>query len=158
MSVTTENLSVSKCIYCGHEGRLSGEHYLPRCLGTFIGYELLNDRVCKDCNNSFSPLDEQFCRSGPEAIIRDMLGIEGRKTHKRVSPFQRGSAGAERLKFTGKGHGEDVEDGEFDLDVDRKTRAVRRMRQIIISAGERRVVLRVTDDIREPEQLIALMK
>ena len=87
-----------------------------------------------------------------------MLGIEGRKTHKRVSPFQRGSAGAERLKFTGKGHSEDVEDGEFDLDVDRKTRAVRRMRQIIISAGERRVVLRITDDIREPEQLIALMK
>jgi hypothetical protein len=137
---------------------MSGEHYLPRCLGSFRGYELLNDRVCEDCNHSFSPLDEQFCRSGPEAITRDLLGIEGRRGHKKVSPFQRGSAGAERLTFKGRPIGKNSSTEEVELDVDRKTRAVRRLRQIIFSAGERRIAVRINDDMREPEQLLAKMK
>lgn len=136
---------------------MSGEHYLPRCLGKFRGYELLNDRICKECNNSFSPLDEQFCRSGPEAIVRDMLGVEGRNGHKKVSPFQRGSAGAERLIFKGRvAAGDSAE--EFDLDVDRKSRSVRRLRQIIFSTGERSIAVRITDDMREPEQLLMKMR
>src|SRR5438105_4128469 len=76
---------IGKCIYCAREGEMSGEHYLPRCLGSFRGYELLNDRICEDCNNSFSPLDEPFCHSGPEAITKDMLGIEGRRGYKKIS-------------------------------------------------------------------------
>jgi hypothetical protein len=147
-----------KCIYCPREGEMSDEHYLPRCLGRFRGYELLSDRVCERCNNRLSPLDEQFCRSGPEAIIRDMLGVEGRKSHRRVSPFQRGSAGAERLTFTGQASGPDSTAEEVELDVDRKGRSVRRMRQIIFSAGDRRIAIRITDDMREPEQLLAKMK
>lgn len=137
---------------------MSDEHYLPRCLGRFWGYELLSDRVCERCNNRLSPLDEQFCRSGPEAIIRDLLGVEGRKSHRKVSPFQRGSAGADRLTFTGRAAGEDATAEEVELDVDRKGRSVRRMRQIIFSAGDRRVAIRITDDMREPEHLLAKMK
>lgn len=136
---------------------MSGEHYLPRCLGKFRGYELLNDRVCKDCNNSFSPLDEQFCRSGPEAIIRDMLGVEGRKGHKKVSPFQRGSAGAERLTFKGVAASGDSAK-EVELDVDRKSRSVRRLRQMIFTLGDRHIAVRITDDMREPEQLLSKMR
>jgi hypothetical protein len=147
-----------RCIYCSRYVELSGEHYLPGCLGKFRGYELLNDRICKDCNNSFSPLDEQFCRSGPEAIIRDMLGVEGRKSHKKVSPFQRGSVGAERLTFKGRAAGDDATAEEIELDVDRKGRAVRRLRQIIFSTGERCVAIRITDDMREPGQLLGKMK
>lgn len=159
MNIPGKKHSAAACIYCGKEGKLSGEHYLPRCLGRFRGYELLNDRVCKECNNSFSPLDEQFCRSGPEAIVRDMLGIEGRKSHKKISPFQRGSAGAARLRFSGTSRKvEGPEPEEFELDVDRRTRAVRRLRKIIISAGERRVEILITDDMREPEHLLAKMK
>lgn len=149
---------VGRCIYCNREGELSSEHYLPRCLGKFRGYEPLNDRICEGCNNSFSPLDEQFCRSGPEAIVRDMLGVEGRKGHKKVSPFQRGSAGAERLTFKGRAAGEGAAAEEVELDVDRKGRAVRRLRQISFSAGDRRVAVRITDDMREPGHLLAKMK
>lgn len=149
---------LGKCIYCPEEGEMSDEHYLPRCLGRFRGYELLNDRVCNGCNNRLSSLDEQFCRSGPEAIIRDMLGIEGRKSHKKISPFQRGSAGADRLTFKGRAAGEDAAAEEVELDVNREQRSVRRLRQIIFSTGERRVAIRITDDMRKPEQLLAKMK
>jgi hypothetical protein len=142
-----------RCIYCGHEGKMSREDYLPRCLGKFRGYELLSDRICKACNNGFSEIDEQFCRSGPEAIIRDMLGIEGRKTHKKISPFQRGSAGASRLTFKTRASENASGIEEVELDVDRSTRSARRLRQMLFIAGERRVALRITDDMKEPEQL-----
>lgn len=134
---------------------MSREHYLPRCLGRFQGHEPLNDRVCKECNESFSELDEQFCRSGPEAIIRDMLGVGGRKTHRKTSPFQRPSAGADRLKFTTEARGEVP---GIELDVDRKTRSVRRLRKIIFTDSSRSIEILISDDIREPEQLLAKMK
>jgi hypothetical protein len=75
-----------KCIYCPAEGEMSDEHYLPRCLGRFRGYELLSDRVCERCNNRLSPLDEQFCRSGTEAIVRDLLGVKGGRVTGRFPP------------------------------------------------------------------------
>ena len=148
----------NRCIYCEWEGRLSREHYLPRCLGNFRNYELLNDRVCKRCNESFSEIDEQFCRSGPEAIVRALLGVEGRKAHRKISPFQRGSAGADRLVFMAKRLREDSSVEEVELDMDRKSREVRRLRQIIFSSGSQSVAIRITDDMREPGQLLAKMK
>ena len=62
-----------KCIYCGREGKMSRDDYLPRSLGKFKGYELLSGRICHACNNCFSEIYEQFCRRGTEAIIRDMV-------------------------------------------------------------------------------------
>jgi hypothetical protein len=155
MTALTNDSVKSKCIYCGHEGKMSREHYLPRCLGRFQGDEPLSDRVCKRCNESFSELDEQFCRSGSEASIRYMLGVEGRKTHRKISPFQRSSAGADRLKFSTEAQGEVP---EIELDVDRKTRAVRRLRKIIFTDSSRSVEVLITDDMREPGQLLAKMR
>src|SRR5687768_5809122 len=117
----------SRCIYCGHEGKLSGEHYLPRCLDTFKGFEQLLDKICAECNNDFMKLEEQLCRSGPEAFFREMLDIKGRKGHQKVSPFYRGSAGGGRLILKGKPLGEDL---ELDYELNRGTQTVTHLRQI----------------------------
>ena len=67
------------CIYCGKEGPYSKEHYLPECLGKFRHYEVLDDRICKCCNNSFSNLDEVLCRTGMTGAIRKILEVSGRR-------------------------------------------------------------------------------
>jgi hypothetical protein len=142
------------CIYCGQRSKLSNEHYLPRCLGKFHDFETLNDRICKQCNESFSEIDEQFCRSGPEAIVRALLGIEGRASHRKISPFQRGSAGASRISFRAKPLGQIADDNEIEMDVS-QTGSVRRLRQLILNFGSQgQVVIRITDDMKEPEQLL----
>jgi hypothetical protein len=46
-------------------------------------------------------LDEQLCRSGPEALFRKLLEIEGRGTHTKVNPFMRGSAHGGALQMLG---------------------------------------------------------
>jgi len=48
---------------------------------------------CSNCNKKLGKLDEQFCRCGPEAFFRIVVGVKGRKNHKKVNPFYRGSAG-----------------------------------------------------------------
>lgn len=145
------------CIYCKRSEKLSNEHYLPRCLGKFRGFEGLNDRVCKNCNEGFSAIDEQFCRSGPEAIVRSLLGIGGRPAHRKISPFQRGSAGAERLSFLARPllHSDDVREIEMDVD---QTGSLRRLRQIVLDFGSRQVSIRITDDMKEPEHLLERLK
>ena len=90
------------CIYCGTPGQMSREHFLPVCLGNFRNCEPLTDKLCKACNERISVLEEQFCRCGPEAFYRIYLGIEGRKYHKRPSPFYRGSAGGKRIEIKSK--------------------------------------------------------
>lgn len=88
---------MSRCIYCNENEANSGEHYLPACLGKFQHYEQLFDRLCDKCNHTIGLLDEQFCRCGPEAFFRMILGIKGRKHHKKVNPVYRGSAGGRRI-------------------------------------------------------------
>lgn len=138
------------CIYCGREGQLSGEHYLPRCLGNFRGYEQLKDRICNRCNNDFSVLDEQFCCSGPEAIFRERFNVAGYKHHRRRSPFQKGSAGAKPLMLKGTMAGEGT---EVDLYYDRRTTTARRRRQIIFLTDIGKVAIQITDDMTEPKHV-----
>ncbi len=141
----------SKCIYCGLELALSREHPLPRCLGNFRGYETLDDRVCAACNNSFKQIEEQFCRSSPEAFFRERLAIKGRKRGEKVSPFHRGSAGAPPLMMKGKVPGEDFEilwkfnPGTGNIDY---------MRQLILftEKGDIEIIV-IPDDMKVPEQL-----
>lgn len=130
---------------------------MPRCLGKFRGFESLNDRICKKCNEGFSEIDEQFCNSGPEAIIRSLLGIKGRPSHRKLSPFQRGSAGAERLSFRAKRFPESADAEHVEMDVD-PAGVVRRLRQMILSFESRQVTIRITDDMKEPEQLITVLR
>jgi hypothetical protein len=103
----------AKCIYCGSEN-LSQEHHLPRCLGNFKSYVSLNDRVCEDCNGNLGKLDEQLCKSGVESFFRQFLGIQGRKSHKHVNPFYRGSSGGGRLEMRAV-HPETKEDVQLEM-------------------------------------------
>jgi hypothetical protein len=43
---------------------------------------------------------KQLTRCGPEAFLRKMSGVQGRQTHDKVNPFERGSAGGHRLDLT----------------------------------------------------------
>jgi hypothetical protein len=129
---------------------MSGEHYLPRCLGKFRGYEQLRDRVCNICNNRFSLLDEQVCCSGPEAIFRERFNVEGYRHHRRRSPFQKGSAGARPVELKGTIESEGT---EVDLYYHRQTGVARRRRQIIFSTDIGEVSIQITDDMTEPEHL-----
>ena len=79
---------VGRCIYCHQVKPYGKEHYLPISLGVFRGFETLNDRICTDCNNSFSDIEKDFSRKSPEAFHRKLLGIKGRKHHRPHNPFQ----------------------------------------------------------------------
>lgn len=72
---------------------MSSEHYLPVCLGRFRNLDPLRGKLCSECNSKIGLLEEQFCRCGPEAFFRILVGIKGRKHHGKHSPFYRGSAG-----------------------------------------------------------------
>jgi hypothetical protein len=75
-----------QCIYCDNSAE-SAEHWLPRLLGTFGPLQVLNDKVCAECNLALgSEIDQEFARVGPEAIFRTGLGIEGRHGAS-LSPF-----------------------------------------------------------------------
>ena len=92
---------MATCIYCPAQ-HFSVEDPLPAGLGNFENYEYLSDRICRACNGVCGKLDEQLCRSGPEALFRMFLGVKGRKRHTKSNPFYQGSAGGGRLEMTGK--------------------------------------------------------
>ncbi len=91
---------MASCIYCPDEN-FREEHPLPAGLGKFKDYVTLDDRICQTCNGKCGCLDEQLCRSGPEAFFRIFLGIKGRKNHEKVKSFYRGSAGGSPLEMLG---------------------------------------------------------
>jgi hypothetical protein len=90
------------CIYPGPHGAISDEHYLPRALGQFKGFEPLYDRLCRDCNKRIGDTTEvQFLRAGPIAFFRWLVGNEGRDGPM-PSPYYRGAGGAPPLYMTGR--------------------------------------------------------
>jgi hypothetical protein len=94
--------SSKRCIYCGSTGPFSKEHALPYSLGQFKGFPVLIDKVCVECNSKeISIIEDQFLHCGPEAFIKKFLGITGRKEHKQVNIFKRGSAGALPIDLIG---------------------------------------------------------
>ncbi|MFQ5914892.1 MAG: hypothetical protein ACE5JS_17125 [Nitrospinota bacterium] len=123
---------MATCIYPGPHGAMSPEHYLPAALGTFEGYEPLQDRVCRACNHYIGNQTEtQFLRAGPIAFFRWVLGIEGRGGLP-PSPFYRRAAGAPPLVAMGR-----VPGFEFDilLEVEPGTENVYPLRQIMFDGG-----------------------
>jgi hypothetical protein len=97
----SDMINEKKCIYCGSTGPFSKEHALPYSLGQFKGFPELINTVCAECNNKNKLNEEQFLHCGPEAFIKKLLGIKGRKKHKKVNIFERGSAGAQPIDFIG---------------------------------------------------------
>ncbi len=97
------------CIYCGTEGTLSPEHYLPDALGDFGTFQILEDRVCHACNNEIgSTVETQFLRTGPIGFFRWILGIEG-TNGQTPTPFYRGAGGAPPILTYGRAPGQDTD-------------------------------------------------
>jgi hypothetical protein len=101
---------VGRCIYCHEVKVMSEEHYLSEGLGRFRNFESLDDRICRDCNSRCGECEEQFLRTSDVAILRNMLGVEGkkkRKNRKAINVFMRGSAGLGPIEVLGKPPGWD---------------------------------------------------
>jgi hypothetical protein len=113
------------CVYCS-ESPDSLEHPLPAAFGEFRDAPLLEDRICKQCNNRLGLLDEQLTRCGPEALFRRFYGIQGRSTHEKVNIFERGSAGGQRLDLRARDHALGI---DVLLEIENGT--ARQMRQIV---------------------------
>lgn len=148
----------NKCIYCGSTGPFSKEHALPYGLGQFKGFPELTDRVCKICNSKkISITEDQFLHSGPEAFLRKSLGIKGRKKHKLVNIFKRGSAGASPIDF--KGH-----DPNLGLDIlfefNPEQRTIREVDEqiIFVDKNGKCFPYRVPSWIENSEQLLNHLK
>jgi hypothetical protein len=85
------------CVYCGAEAD-AREHWLPRALGTFGPLQVPHDTICEECNRALGrEVDEAFIRTGPEAILRIGLGIEGRRG-RGSNPFYNRAATTQPLR------------------------------------------------------------
>jgi len=94
------NRPFGKCIYCGLVKEMSDEHYLPECLGKFKNFEMLDDRICRECNSRCGEIEEQFCRGGEIGFFRVAFGIGGKPKKIKPNLFTRGSAGMPPYKMT----------------------------------------------------------
>jgi hypothetical protein len=141
-----------ECIYPGPHGAKSPEHYLPAALGTFRGYEPLQDRVCRNCNKRIGDQTEtQFLRGGQIAFFRWLLAIEGRDGLL-PSPFSHGAAGAPPLVMVGQ-----IREFPFPLllEVEPGTEDVYPLRQIIFDGGLAGVhPIAITDRMRDDARVL----
>ena len=100
------------CIYCGAEAT-AREHWLPRSLGTFGELQVLHDTICPECNGALGrEVDEAFIRTGPEAILRLGLGIEGRRGPG-TNPFYNRAATTQPLRAVNVPGDEDEDEPEL---------------------------------------------
>lgn len=88
------------CIYCNKREADSKEHAIPAAFGmdNIKGFSTLDGKLCSECNSYIGNIEEQFLRCSPEAFLRYINDIQGRKTHKKINPFVRGSAGGKPIK------------------------------------------------------------
>lgn len=125
------------CIYCSSRVDRTKEHCLPKGLGSFKGHHILENRICNSCNKPISRAEEQFLRASPEALFRQILGIKGRKYHKAVSPFYRGSSGAPPIVIN---HPFPGTDQVLLWEVIPGTSNIIPLRQIGMSSGKEKVI------------------
>jgi hypothetical protein len=140
------------CLYCDSPAN-SVEHPLPAAFGEFNNAPVLEDRICRQCNNArLGLLDEQFARCGPEAVMRRFHGIKGRDSHEAVNPHYRGSAGGRRLRMTGYDSAMGM---EVELEIVRKGEVRQSCQMVVIDTEGRAHHLPITRDLRDPQKLRA---
>jgi len=143
---------MTTCLYCDNPAD-SVEHPLPAAFGEFENAPVLEDRICRQCNNTrLGLLDEQFARCGPEAVMRRFHGIKGRDSHEAVNPHYRGSAGGRRLRMTGYDNAMGM---EVELEIVRKGEVRQSCQMVVIDTEGKAHHLPITSDLRDPEKLRA---
>jgi hypothetical protein len=83
------------------------EHYLPAALGNFRNDVRLRDYICTRCQQNFSSLEDVFMHHGPEAFFRHMIGVRGRKRHRKKNIFYERTAGMPPLTLIAQLPGQD---------------------------------------------------
>jgi hypothetical protein len=103
-----------RCIYTQPPGLCDGsqplhpkEHYLPAALGNFRNDVRLRDYICTRCQQNFSSLEDVFIHHGPEAFFRNMIGLSGRKKHRKKNIFYERTAGMPPLTVIAQQPGQD---------------------------------------------------
>jgi hypothetical protein len=103
-----------RCIYTQPRGLCDGsqplhpkEHYLPAALGNFRDDVRLRNYICTRCQQNFSSLEDVFIHHGPEAFFRNMIGVSGRKRHRKKNIFYERTAGMPPLKVIAQQPGQD---------------------------------------------------
>jgi hypothetical protein len=81
------------CIYCGKCKNFCEAHIVPESLGKFKNMPKQKSLVCADCDYEIGKAEEQLAKCSSEAIFRVHLDIQGKKKHKKSSPFRRKHAG-----------------------------------------------------------------
>jgi len=62
LKIKSDSEAIRKCLFCDNESNLRNrEHIIPESLGNKT--LILRNRVCCNCNNTFSQLDEYFCHN-----------------------------------------------------------------------------------------------
>ena len=97
-----------RCVYTTPAGLCPGtsplhpkEHYLPAGLGNFKDDIRLKNFICFHCQQRFSKFEEVFLRNGAEAFFRNILGVQGRRSHKGKNIFVEPTLGLPPLTVKG---------------------------------------------------------
>jgi len=85
---------------------------VPRAFGRFSlpdsSEAVLTDRVCKKCNSDLGKLDAEICYNGPEAFLRGVTGVKGRRPEQvKPSPFHPGARTRKPLVMKGRRPGDE---------------------------------------------------
>jgi hypothetical protein len=104
------------CVYTTPVGLCRGtaplskkEHYLPRGLGNFKYDDRLVNKICIDCQERFSKLEDLFLHNSPEAFFRLMVGQVGRKKHRKKNIFYEPTQGISPLAILAKHPNDETE-------------------------------------------------
>jgi len=144
------SIALAECIYCGCKENFSDEHCLPAGLGEFVGHHILTDKICVTCNNKLSRLEVQFLRVGPEGLFRHYLKIDGRKRHKKRSPYYHWASGAPPLEIKL----QNPETGiEMLWEIDQETGKLQEMNQIVFKFSSGEIFpIPVSEEIKSQEE------
>jgi hypothetical protein len=112
--MNSKTSQIRRCIYTQPLGLCDGsqplhrkEHYLPAALGNFRDDVRLRDYICTSCQQRFSGLEDVFMHHGPEAFFRHMIGVRGRKKHRKKNIFYERTAGMPPLTVIAQQPGQD---------------------------------------------------
>lgn len=112
-AVNSKTSEGRRCIYTqpglcdGSQPLHPKEHYLPAALGNFKNDVRLRDYICTRCQHNFSSLEDVFMHHGPEAFFRQVVGVRGRKKHRKKDIFYDRTASMPPLTVVAQQPGQD---------------------------------------------------
>ena len=148
-----------RCIYCrktqtiDRDQKVWPEHYLCKAFGPFKAFEPLWNTVCNDCNKKISKYEEQLLRGTQVGLLRHISGYPRKGSEK--NPFYDPTYRVPPLSLKNPVEGPYK---DHELEPIRGTSNFELARQIIvISEDESKECIKISESIRRPDQLKALL-